>query len=163
MVATLLTDSYPHRTERLVMVGGPALSTRPTRPLGLRAWSHLPEGPARLAIIRHNMAILMVSREESIDDVALTLHAENLRRDRMHGRKLSQTDIVLRLLPSLACPVFGIWGREDALYLGRQHTIEPALAHAPHFKSLVMIEGAGHWVQYESPDAFNDALIPMLA
>jgi 2-hydroxy-6-oxonona-2,4-dienedioate hydrolase len=163
MVATFLAAQQPARVERLVIVGAPGLSDQQLRRLHLKAWAHLPAGPERDAIIRNNMLILMVARPETMDDFALNMQIANLMRDRVHQRRLSQTDIVLRTLPSVTCPLHGIWGHEDALYLGRQDTIEPALRHAPGFMSMTSIAGAGHWVQYEEADAFNAALLPMLA
>jgi pimeloyl-ACP methyl ester carboxylesterase len=58
--------------------------------------------------------------------------------------------------------VHAIYGREDALYRGRMQALEPALRLAPGFKTLTLIESAGHWVQFERADAFNAALMAVL-
>jgi 2-hydroxy-6-oxonona-2,4-dienedioate hydrolase len=81
----------------------------------------------------------------------------------MRRRRLSRTDILLRTLPEVRCPVFGIWGEEDALYRGVRHLLAPALATAPDFRGLTMIPRAGHWVQFEDAPAFDRALAGALS
>ena len=163
MVAGFVAAQYPQRARRLVLVGAPALMDDRNRRLGLRAWSHLSEGPERDAAITHNLAALMLAKEASIDALALALHSANLVRDRMPRRRISKTDVLARTLPQVRCPVWGIWGELDALYRDRIETIEPALGQAPGFQTLTLIPNAGHWVQYEAADAFNAALLGTLA
>lgn len=165
MVAALLAADRPERVRRLVMVGAPALATVKTPSLGLRAWSHKPVGPERDAVLRHNLGRIMLARPESIDALALGLHAVNVEREHecMKRRRLSTTDLILKVLPQIHCPVSGIWGTDDALYRGRLETIRPALAHAPDLRAVMFIEGAGHWVQYENVNAFNEFLAAALA
>jgi len=165
MVGGFLAASQPARVQRLVLVGAPALSRVATPSLGLRAWSHEPPGPSRDAILQYNLGRIMLARPESIDELALALHAANVEMEhaRMKRRRLSVTNILLRTLPQIRCPVAGIWGGEDALYRGRQEAIHPALAHAPDLRSVEIIAGAGHWVQYENAEAFNDLLRNALA
>ncbi|NUZ05100.1 alpha/beta fold hydrolase [Schlegelella sp. ID0723] len=163
MVGTFVAEQRPERVRRLVLVGAPALSTQRTRPPGLRSWGGLPPGPELDAIHRHNLRVLMLHDEASLDRLALDVHASNLARDRMKRRRLSQTDVLLRTLPHVRCPVAGIWGAHDVLYRGRMEILEPALARAPRFESLTLIAGAGHWVQFEAAEAFDAALAEVLA
>ncbi|MEO8250449.1 MAG: alpha/beta fold hydrolase [Burkholderiales bacterium] len=162
MVAGFLAAEHPERVRRLVLVGAEALIADPGRRLHLRSWSHLAEGPERDAAMAHNLKALMVAREATIDELTLTLHSENLVRDRMPRRRISKTDVLLRTLPRVRCPVWGIWGEFDALYRDRPEVIEPALAQAPGFQSLITIAGAGHWVQFEDAQGFNRALLAAL-
>jgi pimeloyl-ACP methyl ester carboxylesterase len=163
MVAAFIAAQHPARVRRLVLSGAPALGIRPVAPLVLKAWGHLPPGPELDAVHRENLARLMLAKSASIDDLALAIHAANLSRDRMRMRRISRTDILLRTLPGIRCPVFGIWGEEDVLYRGVQHLLAPALAAAPDFRGLTMIPGAGHWVQFEDAPAFDRALAEALA
>lgn len=162
MVGTLLAAATPSRAAGLIMVGAPALSTIPMPRLGLRAWDHLPAGVERTAIHRHNLAALMLARDESINELALTLHGANLERDRLKRRRLALTDIVVRTLPDVRCSVAGIWGAKDAVYREREHTIEPALAGASGFQGLALLPQAGHWAQYEDAQLFNQLLAAAL-
>ncbi|HQN12228.1 MAG TPA: alpha/beta hydrolase [Quisquiliibacterium sp.] len=163
MVATFIAAQWPARARRLVLSGAPALGIDHADKLVLRPWLHLPRGAERDAAMRENLARLMLAQPESNDDLALALHAPNLERDRMRMRRLSRTDVMLRTLPSITCPVYGIWGEQDALYRGEQHLIAGALAVAPRFRTLTLVPEAGHWVQYERADAFNQALAAALS
>ena len=162
MVAGFLAAQKPARVRRLVLVGAPALGIKPPQPVALRPWSHLEPGEALDAVQRSNLRTLMLAKPESVDDLALAIHARNLQRDRMKLRRLSRTDILRRTLPQVGCPVHGIWGAEDALYRGVQEQLEPALRQAPRFAGLWSIADAGHWVQYEDPAAFDRALAQAL-
>jgi 2-hydroxy-6-oxonona-2,4-dienedioate hydrolase len=158
LTAALWAQAHPARVARLVLVGAPALSDERLAPLPLRLWERTPPGPARDAIHRHNLRTLMLAHDAAIDDLAVALHAANLVRDRLRRRRLMLTDLLARTLPELSCPVAGLWGAEDALYRDRHAVIERALATARDCRSLTFIPNAGHWVQYEAPEAFNRAL-----
>lgn len=163
MVGALMAESRPPRVRRLVLLGAPALGVHSEAKLALKPWTHLPPGDALNAVLRENLSILMLAQPESNDDLALALHAQNMRRDRMRQRRLAKTDIMLATLPRVQCPVHGIWGEQDVLYRGVQDRIAAALSVAPSFRSLELIPQAGHWVQFERAEAFNQALARALA
>ena len=163
MVATFLAADHPERARRLVLLGAPALEVHSPQPLVLRPWTHLPPGPELDAATRENLSILMLAQPDSADDLAFALHAANLARDRMKQRRLAKTDVMLRTLPRVRCPVYGIWGEQDVLYRGVQDRIAPALSVAPRFRTLTLVPEAGHWVQFERADAFDRALAAALA
>jgi pimeloyl-ACP methyl ester carboxylesterase len=142
----------------LILVGAPALTAQPIGRIALRAWQAEHPSPARDAVHRHNLERLMLATPSAGNALALRIHDANLQRDRMRQRRLQATDLLLRTLPTITCPVAGIWGTEDALYRRRRDVVEHALGQAPAFESLVFIPHAGHWVQYEDAPAFNAAL-----
>jgi pimeloyl-ACP methyl ester carboxylesterase len=60
--------------------------------------------------------------------------------------------------------VHAIYGAHDALYKAWIHQLEAAYAAAaPDFRGLTLILQAGHWVQFERPEAFDEALLAALA
>lgn len=82
----------------------------------------------------------------------------------MPRRRLSHTDILARSLAQVACPVHAIYGQHDAVYRDYIGQLEGAYAAAaPDFRGMALIEGAGHWVQFERPQAFHAALLAALA
>jgi pimeloyl-ACP methyl ester carboxylesterase len=61
------------------------------------------------------------------------------------------------------CPVHAIYGAHDVLYRSYLAQLEAAFARsAPDFRGLRLIDGAGHWVQFEAPEAFDAALADVL-
>ena len=162
MVAGFMAEQFVARAARLVLVGAPGLGIAPEKQIRLNAWRHITEPRRRDEIHRSNLAALMLLHPESITELALRLHVANVLRDRMKGRSLSRTDVLARSLTRVRCPVDAIYGSEDALYRGRMQALAPALRQAPDFRALRLIEAAGHWVQFERAEAFNEALLAIL-
>ena len=159
LVSARLLAAHPELARRLVLVGAPAMGVAADRPVQLKAWRHLATRALQLEHHRHNLAVLMLHDARAVDALALELHAANVERDRLPRRRRSFADWLARTLPGLACPVHAIYGEHDALYVPRVHQLAGAFAAAaPDFRGLQLIEGAGHWVQYEKAAAFDVAL-----
>ena len=167
MTAGLLLAAHPDAASRLVLVGAPAMGGVPQRQFELKAWRHLPDVAAQADIHRYNLAALMLHDTALIDGLeglALQLHVANVMRDRLPRRRLAHTDILARSLPALNCPVHAIYGAHDALYKSWIHQLEAAFAaSARDFRGMTLIPDAGHWVQFERPEAFHAALMNALA
>jgi pimeloyl-ACP methyl ester carboxylesterase len=63
------------------------------------------------------------------------------------------------LLPQIDCPVLVMTGSEDTWSGPAQHQ---AIAEAIPDSELVIVEGAGHMIQLEAPDAVNHAIASWL-
>ena len=164
MTAGLLLAAHPELAERLVLVGAPAMGVVPNRQFELKAWRHLTDLDEQLAIHRYNLGVLMLHDKCLIDGLALQTHVANVVRDCMLRRRLAHTDILARALPQVACPVHAIYGEYDALYKSWIHQLEAAFAAtAPVFRGMHLVPHAGHWVQFEQPEAFDAALLAALA
>jgi pimeloyl-ACP methyl ester carboxylesterase len=162
LVGGLLAAGWPQRVRRLVLVGAPGLGLRDRR-LPLRAWRGLEDRAAQLAAHRHNLATLMLHDPGSIDDLAVALQAANVPHDRMQRRRLAMTDILLRTLPAIRCPLAAIYGEHDALYRDNLPLLRERLAQAPTLQELVLLPGLGHWLQYEDAPRFQRELLRLLA
>jgi 2-hydroxy-6-oxonona-2,4-dienedioate hydrolase len=162
LCGALVAAGQPDLVRRLVLAGAPGLGLRGKR-LPLTAWRGLADPAARRAAHRSNLATLMLHAPEAIDELAVDLQAANVPRDRLHRRRLALTDLLLQTLPGLQCAVSAIYGAQDALYRETTAQLEPLLRRAPYFGELVLVPGAGHWVQYEAPAAFDAALLRLLA
>ena len=159
MTAGLLLAAHADLARRLVLVGAPAMGVVPGRQFELRAWRHLKTPQEQADIHRHNLGVLMLHDHDLIDALALEVHIANVQRDRLPRRRLAHTDILARSLPQVSCPVHTIYGAHDAIYRQYIHQLEGAYAAAaPDFRGMQLIEGAGHWVQFEAPEAFDAAL-----
>lgn len=162
MTAGLWAQRFPARVARLVVVGAPGLGLFAQRPVDLSPWRHLDDEAQRDAVHCANLAALMLHDPQAIDATALALHKANVVRDRMKGRSLARTDALARALQQALCPVWAIYGEQDALYRGRMDEVRARLQTARDFRGMTVVPGAGHWVQYERPEAFNAALLAVL-
>lgn len=162
MVGTFIAEQWPARVARLVILGAPAMGVPGGRQFALRSWLGTPPGPERDRIHRHNLGVLMLADPTAIDELAVRIHDGNLTRDRLKRRRLSSTDIMIRKLATLATPVHAIWGEHDILYRNRLDGLRTALQVARNLQSLDFLPQAGHWLQYERPEALNALLLQRL-
>lgn len=157
MTAALLAAAYPALVRQLVLVGPPGLGLRDKPLYRLKGWRHLADPVEQLLCHQYNLAALMLADARQIDRATLALHTANVQRDRLPRRRLASTDILRQTLPRITCPVQAVYGQEDVLYRG----LWPQVA-ACFGGRLQLIAGAGHWVQYEQPGVFAEAVLPML-
>ena len=159
MAGALWLAAHPQDAEQLVLVGAPGLGMATAQRVPLKGWRHLPTPEAQNQVHRHNLMALMLESITALDDLALSLHAANVQRDRMPRRRLSSTDIVARTLPQLQVPVSAIFGEHDALYRGRLSELQAVMPRmAQTWGQWHTVAGAGHWVQFEAAPAFDRAL-----
>jgi len=164
MTGALWLAEYPQDAQALVLVGAPGLGLTVPERIPLKGWRHLPTAEQQNEVHRHNLMALMFEQAASLDPLALALHAANVARDRMPRRRLSGTPIVAEALPRVQARVSAIYGEHDALYRQRLSEVQEALPRwAPCWGQWHTVPGAGHWVIYEAPDAFNAALLQILA
>jgi pimeloyl-ACP methyl ester carboxylesterase len=146
---------------RMVFVGAPAMGVVPERQFELKAWRHLETDAERDEIHKYNLGALMLAHARNIEGLAFEIHKANMAND----RGLAHTDILARSLPQVTgSEVYAIYGQYDALYKAWIGQLEAAYREAaPQFKGMQLIPDAGHWVQFEAAEAFNQALAKVLA
>ena len=158
MTAGLIAAHQPQRIRQLVLVGVPGLGLfgkdLPMR--GMRA--DMSEAQQR-DVHRYNLGVMMLANAGQIDDALLDLQQHNVARDRLRRRRIARTDVLARAQHRWTCEVHGIWGARDALYAQTLSQVPQAL---PVMKSFQVVPEAGHWVQFEAPDAFHRALDAVL-
>ena len=164
MTAGMLAAAYPHLVAQLVVVGAPGIGLTSKHPFRLKGWRHLEDPRDQLRHHVFNLGELMLHDPCGIDRDTVALHVHNVQRDRLARRRISSTDILVCSLAQVQCPVAAIYGACDALYPGTLDEVEALMAgHARQWQGMQRIAGAGHWVQYEQPEAFHAALLPLLA
>ncbi len=161
LASALVAAQQPSLVRHLVLAGAPGFGLRASE-LKLRDWRHLQTKQERDAVHRANIAVLLLHDPQGIDEDTVRLHAANMARDRLRHRRIARTDILARTLPTLRCPVDGIWGEFDQLYAGLMPDLQGLLSGFPNFGEFVVIPGAGHWVPYEAAAAFNKELLRLL-
>jgi pimeloyl-ACP methyl ester carboxylesterase len=130
--------------------GGPRRLTQ-----SLRKWRTLDDA-GRSAAFRHNLAALMVHDAPAIDALALAAYEASCRATRFHSRTLSLDASIASLLADFASPVLFAWGEHDVTTT--PSVVAAELTRDRPQRRAVIVEGAGHWVQYERSSAL-DALL----
>ena len=161
MTAGFIAADYPELFSKMILVGIPGLGLfGPRVPLrGLRDDMTLQE---QRDILRHNLRVFMLRHDDSITEDTIDIQEHNIARDRLRRRRIAGGDPLIALQTRWKCPVHTIWGQHDALYGDNLAQIPAALSACQHVGYHV-VPDAGHWVQYERPEAFNAVALRCLA
>ncbi|CAN1545319.1 MhpC Predicted hydrolases or acyltransferases (alpha/beta hydrolase superfamily) [Burkholderiaceae bacterium] len=156
LVAGFAAAHWPTRFKRLVLVGVPGLGLS-NNILNMRGFRDNMTDDERMAVHKNNLLAIMLHNEALVTPDLLEMQAQNVSRDRLRRRRIARSDALLHQQTHWTCEVYGIWGELDALYKGKMHLLPERLS-ACNLQSFQMIDDAGHWVQYEQAEAFNEAL-----
>jgi 2-hydroxy-6-oxonona-2,4-dienedioate hydrolase len=112
---------------------------------------------------RRVLEILMIADPARIDDLAIDIQAANVAKARFKSREFATTTEIRDRLADVRVPLRAIWGARDVLANPSVEAVFDILRlHHPELVTRV-VPGAGHWSMYEQPDAFNAALLEVLA
>jgi pimeloyl-ACP methyl ester carboxylesterase len=161
VIAAYFTLWNPDLVRRLILIGvggigTPRGQTRLGRVGGL-------VGEDRRKAMKANLLGLMLHHPETVDDLAMHLLVANAAKARI--AKIGEfvgPDRLLAVLPELKPPFDALWGEFDRPH-PFPHLQEEVLRRFQPDMDFRVIEGAGHWAMYERPDAFNRALLDLLA
>ncbi len=162
-VSTWALKELGDHVRSFVITGCSALGLRDPRDMpGLPKERSTMTATERRDVHRGVLAMLMIADPARIDEAAIDLQAENVRQARFRSREFAATDEVRRGLADIRIPVRAIWGEKDVVARPSVAAVLEVLReHHPELVTRV-IAGAGHWVMYEQPEAYNAALIEML-
>jgi pimeloyl-ACP methyl ester carboxylesterase len=160
MIAGHLAAVDAARVRSLTVVGPGGLGAS-TPSVRLEAVIGL-QGEARIAAHRTNLARLMLADPSRIDALALAIQDWNTRLGRIKSRPMSRTTSLQTVLARVQAPLNAIYGEFDAPAYPHLAEREKRLREVRPDVDFRVIRGAGHWVAYEAPDAFNAMLRGML-
>lgn len=155
-----LAALHPGIARRLVLIGCGGLDTPMNRPRLGRVGGLA--GAQRRDAIKGNLLGLMLHHPESADDLAIHMLLPTAKAARLHVPPLVIPDRLLRILPSVRCPVSAIWGDRDWPHPDPE-VQETALRSVQPEAEFRVIGDSGHWVMYERPEPFEAALLDLLA
>jgi len=155
-VAGYMAAADPATLRSLVLVSAAGMgmmgdfsSLKPLRKIEDRA--------ERDEVLRHNLQLIMLSRAECIDDLAIAIQGDVAPKDRVRNRKRAHEDILASIAATWSRPAYGIWGDEDPIYQGRIDRLEAKVSQLG-LRSHTVLPRAGHWLQYQDADAFHSTL-----
>lgn len=158
MTAGLLAAAHPTLVRQLILVGAPGLGLF-GRDLPMRGMTPGMDVTAQRDVHRHNLNAMMLAHAQSVTEAVIDLQAANVNRDRMRRRRIARTHVLVQAQTRWTCPVHGVWGELDALY---SDTLEQVPQVLSHMASFTVVPDAGHWVMFERPEAFHQAVASLL-
>ena len=144
----------------LIVAASPG-AVGPVAPLSLRSLRGITDPGEIDAVNRHNLATLMLANPRNIDELALYIHKENMRRSRFLVRYLDEGAPAIDRLRTAHTPIAVIWAGLDAArpnaedYRRLFNDLQPG---AP----FRVIEEAGHWLMYDAPARCNATIRDLL-
>jgi 2-hydroxy-6-oxonona-2,4-dienedioate hydrolase len=157
LVGTLVAARGPGRVRRMSICGAASLGLRDPN-LDLRSWKRASDPAERQAIHAHNFRTLMVASTDADQD-GVALHAANVERARYFGGPVAARPITRDTIGSIDVErVDAIYGALDPVTRGDASLAREVLQAARPGLGFATIEGAGHWVPYEAPGAYEAAL-----
>jgi pimeloyl-ACP methyl ester carboxylesterase len=158
LIAGYLVRHAGARAQGLVLVGatGTGAPRGPMEPL--KSWRRLASDAEKAATHRHNLGILMIHDPDKIDELAVQVQKINAERSRIRGKHVSHTGTLAESLNGFRGRLAGIWGEFDATAVPYVAERGQKLRQLQPQAAFDILEGAGHWVQYEAPAPFNRRL-----
>jgi pimeloyl-ACP methyl ester carboxylesterase len=160
-VATLAAVELGDWLANFTIIGSAALGL-PWHSLELPKERSTMSAEERRAVHRRTLEILMFADPRRIDEEAIAIQMENIAKARFRSREFAATDEIRTTLARVTAPLRAIWGERDAIARPSVEACFDVLRlYHPELVTRT-IAGAGHWVMYEAPDAFNAALMELL-
>lgn len=159
---SLLAAEFGERVRSFTLVGAAGFGPRERPTEGLIKITSGMDVTSRRAAARNNLEVLMFADPSKVDELAVDIQLSNTERARFRSRPFSLSDTVLRSLPRIRARRNAIWGREDVTAAGMLERRNAAIRAADPETEIAVMEGVGHWVQYEAAEAFNACYLEML-
>src|SRR5260370_636331 len=145
------------RLRSFTMVGSNGLGLTRS-PTDLRRVPRDADEEEEFATHRYNLNQLMIADPAKIDELALYLQKTNHARARMRSRRFSRSGALVATLPRITARLDGIWGERDATAYPPLHERARTLRRVQPDARFAVVPGAGHWVQFEAADRFNQLI-----
>ena len=150
------------RVDKLVLVSPGGLGMTIQKNVVLQKTKQVSEPSDETERHRQNLATLMFADPDNIDDLAVYLQIESVNLARTKSRQIAVTDALRRALPSIKARLNSIHGGKDAASYGQASEREKLFRLIQPDMDFRIIPDAGHWVMYETPEAFNATLLELL-
>ena len=158
LIAGYLARHAGARARCLVLVGATGTGAPRGKMEPLKSWRRLATDADKAATHRHNLGILMIHDPAKIDELAVIMQKANAERSRIRGKHVSHTGTLADALSGYGGRLAGIWGELDATAFPHVAERGEWMRRFQPQAPFDVFPGAGHWVQYEAPEAFNRRL-----
>lgn len=142
---------------RLALVGSGGHGTMRRMSVEMINWRAAPSREEERAALLHNLGALMLHDTSAIDPLAFEIHDISCHGTRFRSKDVSQAGGLQKAIDTLGVPTLLLWGEYDVTADPRPLVAQ--LATEGPGREGVVIDGAGHWAQYERADQVNARLL----
>ena len=143
------------KVKRLTLVGYNRTGNMPFKRPKMKSWRGVSSKEELFAAQRFNLSVMMLHKEEKIDDLAITVQTLNTRGGKVRSLDIVAThDLPSRLL-EVNKPIDIIWGEFDVTLINGIDNAQERMQELIPDVECHVINNTGHWVQFEEPEQFN--------
>jgi pimeloyl-ACP methyl ester carboxylesterase len=142
---------------RLALLGSGGHGTPRQATVEMIRWRSAKTPGEEAAALRHNLGALMLHDPAAIDALAYAGYEISCHGTRYRSKAASLAGNLPALLDALDMPQLLLWGEHDVTAVPRPLVAKLVAGHS--LREGVVIDGAGHWVQYERADEVNAQLL----
>jgi pimeloyl-ACP methyl ester carboxylesterase len=146
---------------RLALLGSGGHGTMRRMTVEMVNWKAVATRAEERAALTHNLGALMLHGAESIDALAFEIHDISCHGTRFRSRDVSVASGLQAAIDVYRNPLLLIWGEHDVTADARPLLAQLLEGH-PNREGAV-IDGGGHWVQFERADEVNARLLAFFA
>ncbi len=163
-IAVQLARVLEGRFRVLVLSGANFLPPVAGRKFPLLSVKRAGDPAERERAVRHNIKVMMLAHERSIDALAVHLYGVDTARRKLPRISFSGFHRLREDLPGLRVERLAIIsGAEDQVIGQGPQAQAEALRSLRPAAGYQALEGAGHWVMYEAAERYNEALLRALS
>jgi len=145
---------------KLALLGSGGHGTLRRMAVEMINWRAAEDRQAEVAALRHNLGALMLHEGAESDALAFAIHDISCHGTRFRSKDVSLAGGLQDALATHAGPQLLVWGEFDVTADPRPLVAQLAAGHPQ--RHAVVVDGAGHWVQYERAEATNRLLVDFL-
>jgi pimeloyl-ACP methyl ester carboxylesterase len=146
---------------RLALVGSAGHGTQRRMAAEMINWRAAKDREEERAALLHNLGALMLHDPAAIDALAFAIHDASCHGTRFRSKDVSMAGGLQPALDTFAGPTLLLWGEHDVTADARPLVAQLTAGHPR--REGVVIDGAGHWAQYERADEVNARLARFFA
>lgn len=145
---------------RLALIGSGGHGSLRRMTVEMVNWRAAEDRDQERAALLHNLGALMLHDKAAIDALAFAIHDISCHGTRFRSKEVSLSGGLQEALGRLGGPQLLLWGEYDVT--ADPPSLLPQLLAGHPLRQGRLIEGAGHWAQFERADAVNSALLGFL-
>jgi pimeloyl-ACP methyl ester carboxylesterase len=153
-LAAGVTRVWGPRVARLSLIGTAGFGNPMGLKLDMRSRKETDgSDAAEIEVIRHNLATSMFANPGAVDAGAIEQQRWNIAHTRFDSLTVSRVPRLLDDLAHITCPLQLVWGTRDAYAHPSPAARAARVLEVRPDARVDFVVGAGHWTQYEQPDA----------
>ena len=143
---------------RLTLVGYNRTGNMPFKRPKMLSWRAAKTEEELNTAQRHNLSVMMIHKQEKIDDMAINLQTLNTKRAKVRSLEIvASHDLPNRIL-NISQPIDIIWGEFDVTLINGIDDAQNRMKELIPDVKFHIIQNSGHWIQFEEYEKFNSTI-----